>query len=71
MGDVHAALSDYDAAMKELETQRKTIRDAAQRLTFLDRAAKIVEETIELHGGEHHHHHRSFRRTVAEYERRP
>jgi CHAT domain-containing protein len=48
LGDVTAAASDYAAALREVETQRSTIGDAELRLRFLDTAAQIIEESIDL-----------------------
>jgi CHAT domain-containing protein len=48
-GDDAAAVADYAAARREIETQRNTINDADLRLRILDTASQIVDETIELH----------------------
>jgi CHAT domain-containing protein len=48
IGDGDAALADLSAALREVQQQRSTIRDAALRLSFLDTAAQIVEETVDL-----------------------
>lgn len=47
--DDTAAARDYAAAMREIETQQNTIGDADLRLRFLDTAAQVIEESIELH----------------------
>lgn len=47
--DEGAAIADYAAALREIEIQRSTIGDAELRLRFLDTAAQIVEESVELH----------------------
>lgn len=47
-GDDAAAVADYAAAMREVEAQQNTIEDADLRLRFLDTAAQVIEESIEL-----------------------
>lgn len=47
-GDESGALSDYAAALGEVEKQRTTIRNGEQRLQFLDVAAQIIEDTVDL-----------------------
>jgi CHAT domain-containing protein len=47
-GDDAAAATDYAAAIREIEAQRSTIAHADLRLHFLDTAAEIFDETIEL-----------------------
>jgi CHAT domain-containing protein len=47
-GNDTAAAADYAAALREVEKQRETIRDAELRLRFLDVASQIVEGSIEL-----------------------
>ncbi|HYI12455.1 MAG TPA: CHAT domain-containing protein [Thermoanaerobaculia bacterium] len=47
-GDEDGADSDYAAALHEVEQQRATIGDAEARLRFLNVAAQIIEETIDL-----------------------
>jgi len=47
-GNDTSALADYAAAMREIENQRTTIGDAQLRLRFLDTAARILEEHVEL-----------------------
>lgn len=47
-GDDGGALADYAAALDEVEKQRTTIRDSESRLRFLDIAAHIIEETVDL-----------------------
>jgi CHAT domain-containing protein len=42
------ALADYASALQEVEKQRTTVRDAESRLRFLDIAANIIEETVDL-----------------------
>jgi CHAT domain-containing protein/Tfp pilus assembly protein PilF len=48
-GDSGAALADDSAALREVESQRATIADPERRLAFLDTAAQIIEELIDLH----------------------
>jgi CHAT domain-containing protein/tetratricopeptide (TPR) repeat protein len=43
-----AALADYGAALREIESQQSSIGDPSLRLTFLDTAAQVFEESIEL-----------------------
>jgi CHAT domain-containing protein/TolA-binding protein len=47
-GDDHAALADYGTALQEIERQRDSIRNADLRMSFLDTATQIIEETVEL-----------------------
>jgi CHAT domain-containing protein len=47
-GDDAGALADYSAALGEVETQRTTISQGESRLRFLDVAAHIIEETVDL-----------------------
>jgi len=47
-GDEANALADYAAALDEVEKQRTTLRDGESRLRFLDIAAHIIEETVDL-----------------------
>jgi CHAT domain-containing protein len=47
-GDPAAAALDLAAALHEVELQQSTIGDEQSRLQFLDTAAQILEETIEL-----------------------
>ncbi|HEX2062531.1 MAG TPA: CHAT domain-containing protein, partial [Thermoanaerobaculia bacterium] len=46
--DDAGAESDLIAAMQEVETQRKTIASLESRLRFLDVAARVIEELIDL-----------------------
>jgi CHAT domain-containing protein len=48
LGRSTEALHDYRAAANEIEKQRRTITDLELPLAFLDGAAPIIEETIEL-----------------------
>lgn len=48
-GDGAAAIADYDAALREVNAQRSTIAGDDRRLRFLDTAAQIIDESIELH----------------------
>ncbi|HYK05844.1 MAG TPA: CHAT domain-containing protein [Thermoanaerobaculia bacterium] len=47
-GDEAEALADYAAALDEVEKQRTTLRDVESRLRFLDIAAQIIEDTVDL-----------------------
>lgn len=47
-GDAEAALRDYTAALQEIEQQRRSSGSHAES-PFLDTAAQIIDETIELH----------------------
>jgi CHAT domain-containing protein len=49
LGNEAAALADFDSAMEQVERQDATIRGPESRLAFLDTAAQIVDETIDLH----------------------
>jgi CHAT domain-containing protein len=51
--DERGALADYAAALEEVEKQRTTIHDGEQRLRFLDVAAHIIEETVDLRIAQH------------------
>jgi CHAT domain-containing protein len=44
-----AALADLTRALNAVETQGEKIRDGESRLRFLDVAAQIIDETIDLH----------------------
>jgi CHAT domain-containing protein len=48
IGDVTAAAEDCAAALREVELQRTTLGDESARMRFLDTAAQILEETIDL-----------------------
>ena len=48
LGDRSAALADYRAALQEIEKQNAAIHDDEQRFDFLDTAAQIVDETVDL-----------------------
>jgi CHAT domain-containing protein len=48
LGEESAALADYASAMLEIEKQQSTVGDAESRLSFLDTAAQIVDETVDL-----------------------
>ncbi|MEA2338177.1 MAG: hypothetical protein QOE82_2184 [Thermoanaerobaculia bacterium] len=47
-GDAVAAVADYDAALREVDAQRNTIAGDDLKLRFLDTAAQIIEESIDL-----------------------
>jgi CHAT domain-containing protein len=47
-GDAAAAAADYEAALREVDLQRNTIAGDDLRLRFLDTAAQIIEESIDL-----------------------
>ncbi len=47
LGDDERALADYAAAWAAIEKQEKTV-GAAHRLEFLDTAAQVIDESIEL-----------------------
>ncbi|MEA2465756.1 MAG: hypothetical protein QOJ98_3503, partial [Acidobacteriota bacterium] len=47
-GNEADALADYAAALDEVEKQRTTLRGMESRLRFLDIAAQIIEETVDL-----------------------
>ena len=47
-GDLTAALADYSAALTRVEDQRTSIHDFDLRLSFLDTAANVIEELIDL-----------------------
>ena len=46
--DEIAAMSDYDSALREVDAQRNTISGDDLQLGFLDTAAQIIDESIEL-----------------------
>ncbi|HEX7191139.1 MAG TPA: CHAT domain-containing protein [Thermoanaerobaculia bacterium] len=48
LGDRSAALADYRAGLQEIERQDAAIHDPERRLDFLDTAAGIVNETVDL-----------------------
>jgi len=47
-GDDAAALADYRAALREIEAQQNTINGNDLRLRFLDTAAQIIDESVEI-----------------------
>jgi CHAT domain-containing protein len=48
LGNQDAALMDCNLAMEQIEKQDASIRDPESHLNFLDTAAQIVDETIDL-----------------------
>ncbi|HSY50320.1 MAG TPA: CHAT domain-containing protein [Thermoanaerobaculia bacterium] len=48
-GNETAAIADYGSARREVDVQRNTIGGDDLRLRFLDTAAQIIEESIEIH----------------------
>jgi CHAT domain-containing protein len=47
-GDDGAAAADYQRAMSEIETRRRMISDVNVRMSFLDIANEVIEESIDL-----------------------
>jgi CHAT domain-containing protein/tetratricopeptide (TPR) repeat protein len=48
LGDRPAALADYGAALREIERQDAAIHDPERRLDFLDTAARVTGEIVDL-----------------------